>query len=243
MSRLMSAIGRSRWSGVRSYSKASSNSSCQCESVLNAWPAHGLARGVELQQLLGHVAHGLLDLGLRALPRRAAEPVDRRRFAPVYFLHEISRSTGTEQLVAALARGARGLPAAVADADLLEPDECADAVVDVDDGVADFRSRRSERKALVAERRCSGAPRLLQEDICLRIDLTARRQADVKPTATGRATATTQHAAYRASSARSTGIAKTSYSLSSSIERSGPAWRGGNERVSPRSAARVMGAL
>ena len=37
-----------------------------------------LARGVELQQLLGHVAHGLLDARLRLLPRRAAELVERR---------------------------------------------------------------------------------------------------------------------------------------------------------------------
>ncbi len=37
MSRLMSATAV-RWSGVSSYSNASSNSCCQCESALNAWP-------------------------------------------------------------------------------------------------------------------------------------------------------------------------------------------------------------
>ena len=39
---------------------------------------HGLARGVELEQLLGHVAHRLLDARLGFLPGRAAEPVERR---------------------------------------------------------------------------------------------------------------------------------------------------------------------
>ena len=38
---------------------------------------HRLARGVELQQLLGHVAHGLLHARLGFLPRRPAQPVER----------------------------------------------------------------------------------------------------------------------------------------------------------------------
>ena len=41
-------------------------------------PRHGLARGVQLEQLLGHVAHGLLHPGLDALPRRPAEAIDLR---------------------------------------------------------------------------------------------------------------------------------------------------------------------
>ena len=41
MSRLMSVMAVF-WSGVRSYSKASSNSCCQCESGLNAKPGTAL---------------------------------------------------------------------------------------------------------------------------------------------------------------------------------------------------------
>src|SRR5206468_11185220 len=40
---------------------------------------HRFARGVELQQLLRHVAHRLFDFGLRPLPRRAAQAIDGRR--------------------------------------------------------------------------------------------------------------------------------------------------------------------
>ena len=57
-----------------------------------------LARGVELEQLFGHVAHGLLDARLRALPRRAAELVERGFAVPLYFWTRSSRSTGTNSL-------------------------------------------------------------------------------------------------------------------------------------------------
>ena len=49
---------------------------------VGVWPEgmsrYGLALGVQFQELLGHVAHGLLDAGLRLLPGRAAEAVERR---------------------------------------------------------------------------------------------------------------------------------------------------------------------
>ena len=61
----------------------------------------GLARGVELQQLLGHVAHGLLDARLGLLPRRAAEPIDRRLRRAGVFLDQIEPLDGHEQLVVA----------------------------------------------------------------------------------------------------------------------------------------------
>ena len=59
---------------------------------------HGLARGVELEQLLRHVAHGLLD---RVLARSHDVPPSRSsggRVAPVYFCTRSSRSTGTNSL-------------------------------------------------------------------------------------------------------------------------------------------------
>ena len=62
---------------------------------------HGLARGVELEQLLGHVAHRLLDARLRALPRRAAEAIDRRLRRAGVLLDEIEPLDRHEQLVVA----------------------------------------------------------------------------------------------------------------------------------------------
>ena len=62
---------------------------------------HGLARGVELEQLLGHVAHRLLDPGLGALPRRAAETIERRLRGAGVFLHQIEPLDRHEQLVLA----------------------------------------------------------------------------------------------------------------------------------------------
>ena len=62
---------------------------------------HGAARGVELEQLLRHVAHRFLDSGLRALPRRAAQPVDRRLRRAGVLLHEVEALDRHEQLVVA----------------------------------------------------------------------------------------------------------------------------------------------
>ena len=62
---------------------------------------HGLARRVELQQLLGHVAHGLLDARLGFFPGRAAELVERRRRAAGVLLDQIEPLERDEQLVLA----------------------------------------------------------------------------------------------------------------------------------------------
>ena len=63
---------------------------------------HGLARGVELQQLLRHVAHGLLDPGLGLLPGRAAQAIQRRRDAAGVLLDQIEPLDRDEQLVVAV---------------------------------------------------------------------------------------------------------------------------------------------
>ena len=48
-----------------------------------AVPSGGLALGVELEQLGGHVGHGLFDAGLGLLPGLGAELVELRRGAGV----------------------------------------------------------------------------------------------------------------------------------------------------------------
>src|SRR5436189_5738816 len=60
---------------------------------------NGLALRVELQQLLGHVAHRLLDARLGLLPRRAAKSIERRACAARVFLNEVEALDGNEQLV------------------------------------------------------------------------------------------------------------------------------------------------
>ena len=50
-----------------------------------------LALGVELEQLVGHVAHPGFDAGLGARPGGAAQPVERRRAFPraAVLLHQV----------------------------------------------------------------------------------------------------------------------------------------------------------
>ena len=63
---------------------------------------NGLALRVELQQLLGHVAHRLLDARLRLLPRRPAQSIERRPRAAGVLLNQIEALDGDEQLVVAV---------------------------------------------------------------------------------------------------------------------------------------------
>ena len=99
---------------------------------------HGLARGVELEQLLGHVAHGLLDPALDALPRRPAQPIDRRPGCAGVLLHQVEPLDGHEQLVFAGVAQLEKFLFVVADADLLQADEDADPVLHVHDEIADL---------------------------------------------------------------------------------------------------------
>ncbi len=112
---------------------------------------HRLARGVELEQLLGHVAHRLLDARLGLLPRRAAEAIERRARGAGVLLHEIEPLDRDEQLVFAGVAELHELLRLEADVDALEADEETDAVIDVDDEVAGFqiaevREERSRRR-------------------------------------------------------------------------------------------------
>ena len=63
---------------------------------------HRLALGVELQQLLRHVAHRLLDARLGLFPRRAAEAIERGTAAAGVFLNEVEPLDGDKQLVVAV---------------------------------------------------------------------------------------------------------------------------------------------
>ena len=101
MSRLMSAIAVV-WSGVRSHSKAAFEFLLPMRVGAERVAGHRAARGVELEQLLGHVAHGLLDLLLGLLPGRAAEPIERRLRAAGVFLDEVEPLDRDEQLVVAV---------------------------------------------------------------------------------------------------------------------------------------------
>ena len=134
---------------------------------------HRLARGVELEQLLRHVAHRLLDLGLRALPRRAAEPIDRRPRRAGVLLHEVEPLDRDEQLVLAGVAQLEELLHAVADADLLQADEHADAVVDVDDEVADLEVAQVGEKRLRRRPAPLGRAALFLEDVGFGVDLQA----------------------------------------------------------------------
>ena len=101
---------------------------------------HRLASRIELEQLFGHVAHGLLDLGLRALPAGAAEPIERRLRAAGVLLNQIETLDRHEQLrVAEVAKLEELLHhVAAGDGDLLQADELADAVIDVNDQIPDL---------------------------------------------------------------------------------------------------------
>ena len=102
---------------------------------------HGLALGVELQQLFGHVAHGLLDAGLRLLPCRAAQAIERRSRPAGVLLDKVQPLNRDEQLVLTRVSQLQELLLRVAGAanpELFQADELADAVVNVDDEVADF---------------------------------------------------------------------------------------------------------
>ena len=115
---------------------------------------NGFTRGVELEQLFGHVAHRLLDARLGLLPRLAAQPIDGRTGGAGVLLDEIEPFDRHEQLVLARVAELHELLRRLArrDRQLLQPDEDADAVVDVHDEVADFEI------AQIGEERARGRP-------------------------------------------------------------------------------------
>ena len=138
---------------------------------------HRLARGVELQQLLRHVAHGFLDAGLGLLPRGAAELVERRARRAGVLLDQVQPLDRNEELVLAGVAELHELLRRQADVDPLQADEHADAVVDVHDEVVDLQVAEVRE-----ERARRGAPPLVRlalflEDVGLGPELERRHRA------------------------------------------------------------------
>ena len=121
--------------------------------------AHGAPCGIQPQQLLGHVAHGLADARLGPLPARAAQPVERRPLAARVFLHEIELVHRHEQLVPAVIADLHQLVRGVADRHALQPDEDADAVIHVHDVMAHLQIAQVGQEG-AGGRRAGGAARL-----------------------------------------------------------------------------------
>ena len=102
---------------------------------------HHLPRGVELEQLVGHVTHRLLDGRFRACPGRAAESVEFRLrvSAARVLLNEIQILHRHQQLAAAGVLDLHHFAFVRSERNPLEPKESSDAVIDVHDEVADFQ--------------------------------------------------------------------------------------------------------
>ena len=143
---------------------------------------HSLPLRVELEEFLGHVAHRLLDARLGLLPRRAAQPIERRPRATGVFLNEIEALDGDEQLVVSVISqleelldvGSGRRRRTSAGGQLLQPDEFPDAVIDMDDEIADLQvakiGEKRPREISTLLRRTT----LLLEDIGLCVNLETR---------------------------------------------------------------------
>src|SRR5207302_2997913 len=75
---------------------------------------------------------------LGAFPRRAAQAIDRRFVCAGIFLNEVEPLDGHEQLVFTRVAELEEFLFAVGDTDFLQADEDADAVIDMDDVIADL---------------------------------------------------------------------------------------------------------
>ena len=91
--------------------------------------------------------------------------------APVYFWTRIEPLDRHEQLVVAGVAELEKLLHAVADADLLEADEHADAVIDVDDEVADLQVAQVREKRLGGRAPALRRAALFFEDVGFGVDL------------------------------------------------------------------------
>ena len=140
MSRLMSAMAVF-WSAVSSNSKASSNSRWKLPSGEKAKPGRGFSRGVEREELVGHVFERFADAGFARVPASAAKFVERRvrTFDDAVALDQVhALERNVEARVVGVAQQHEFAAAAVR-FDLAQAFELADAVIDVDDEVAGFQ--------------------------------------------------------------------------------------------------------
>ena len=133
--------------------------------------------GVELEQLLGHVAHRLLDARLGLFPCRAAQPIERRPRSAGVFLNQIEPFDRHEQLVVAvIAKLEEFLLTARADrrlcwCQLLQADELADPVIDMDDEVANLQIAQVREKRLREVAALLRRAALFLENVGLCVDL------------------------------------------------------------------------
>src|SRR6188768_3824539 len=104
-------------------------------------PRDRLASRVQLQQLLRHVAHRLLDARLGLFPRGAAELVERGGGTAGVFLNEIEPFEWDEELVLSRIPQFHELLRLLTrrHGKTLQSGEPADTVVDVDDQIADLQ--------------------------------------------------------------------------------------------------------
>ena len=128
---------------------------------------NGAARGVELQQLFGHVAHGFLDAALGLLPGRAAQTIERRPRRAGVLLNEIEPLDGDEELVLRRVAQLHELLRLEADLNPLQADEHADAMIDVHDEVVGLEIAKVREECGGCRPAALVCPPLLVEDVGL----------------------------------------------------------------------------
>ena len=130
----------SSWSRVSWYGKAPSNCICISLSGLNLKPIARRARGVEVDQLAGELVRGLARAGLEVLPRLAAElaEVDAVGAGRAEVAADLVQLIGREEdLVVAAVEQRQVVAGDAGDGLGVEAVKARDAVVFVDDDVAD----------------------------------------------------------------------------------------------------------
>ncbi len=134
---------------------------------------HRPARGVELEQLLGHVAHGFLHARLGLLPRRPAQAVERRARGTGVLLNEIEPLDRDEELVFSGVAQLHELLRRQANVDSLEADEHTDPVVHVHHEVVDLQVSEIRQKGSRGRSPAFVSLALLFEDVRLCPELKA----------------------------------------------------------------------
>ncbi len=130
------------------------------------------APGVELQELVGHVAHGALDRGLAPSPAGAAQAVEHRRrvLEPRVLLHQVEPVHGQEQRLLLGIADLHELALLALDRHALQALEESDAVVAVHDGVAQFQVAQVRQEGFREAPAGRRGRLLLAEDLALRVE-------------------------------------------------------------------------
>ena len=131
---------------------------------------------VELQELVGHVAHGLAHRGLAFGPAGAAQPVERGldAFDARVLLHEIQALDRQQQRARLGVLDLHELALLPLDRNALQSLEAADAVVRVHDGVAELQVPEVGEKRFARLAARGGRAPLLAEDLFLGVERQAR---------------------------------------------------------------------